>query len=139
MIGVEMAIRTVDDSQYQARSGNFDYDMIVKSYPSSLSPGIEHVGRWGSASRNRQGSFNFAGVADPDLDRLLETMLKARSKEDFEAAVRAYDRMLIAGHYLVPLYHVADQWVARHKHIDYPKALPLYGYQLNTWWDKTAQ
>jgi peptide/nickel transport system substrate-binding protein len=139
MIGVEMAIRTVDDSQYQARSGNFDYDMLVKSYPSSLSPGIEQVGRWGSASRNRQGSFNFAGVADPGLDRLLELMLKARSKEDFEAAVRAYDRMLIAGHYLVPLYHVADQWVARHKHIGYPQRLPLYGYQLNTWWDKRAQ
>ncbi|CDZ47632.1 extracellular solute-binding protein [Neorhizobium galegae] len=139
MIGVDMSIRTVDDAQYQARSGNFDYDMIVKSYPASLSPGIEQAGRWGSDSRNRDGSFNFAGTADPDLDRLIETMLTVRSKEDFEAAVRAYDRMLISGHYLVPLYHIPDQWVARRKHIGYPEKLPLYGYQLNTWWDKRAQ
>ncbi|WP_174459636.1 extracellular solute-binding protein [Neorhizobium vignae] len=139
MIGVDMSIRTVDDAQYQARSGNFDYDMIVKSYPASLSPGIEQVGRWGSDSRNRDGSFNFAGTADPDLDRLIETMLTVRSKEDFEAAVRAYDRMLISGHYLVPLYHIPDQWVARRKYIGYPGKLPLYGYQLNTWWDKRAQ
>lgn len=139
MIGVDMSIRTVDDAQYQARSGNFDYDMIVKSYPASLSPGIEQVGRWGSDSRNRDGSFNFAGTADPDLDKLIGTMLAVRSKEDFEAAVRAYDRMLISGHYLVPLYHIPDQWVARRKHIGYPGKLPLYGYQLNTWWDKRAQ
>jgi peptide/nickel transport system substrate-binding protein len=139
MIGVDMSIRTVDDAQYQARSGNFDYDMIVKSYPASLSPGIEQAGRWGSDSRNRDGSFNFAGTADPDLDKLIEAMLTVRSKEDFEAAVRAYDRMLISGHYLVPLYHIPDQWVARRKHIGYPEKLPLYGYQLNTWWDKRAQ
>ena len=68
---VDMAIRTVDDAQYQARSGSFDYDMIVKSYPSTLSPGIEQVGRWGSSSRDRPGSFNFAGVADPDVDKLI--------------------------------------------------------------------
>lgn len=139
LIGVEMAIRTVDDAQYQARSGNFDYDMIVKSFPSSLSPGIEQVGRWGSSSRDRQGSFNFAGAASPDLDKMIETMMTVRGAEDFTAAVRAYDRLLISGHYLVPLYHVADQWVAQRSYIGYPEKLPLYGYQLNTWWDKRAQ
>ncbi|MCK8781139.1 extracellular solute-binding protein [Rhizobium sp. NTR19] len=139
MIGVDMSIRTVDDAQYQARSGNFDYDMIVKSYPSSLSPGIEQVNRWGSASKDRQGSFNFAGAADPDLDRLIGSMMTVRSQPDFEATVRAYDRMLLSGHYLVPLYHIPDQWVARWSHISYPEKLPLYGYQLNTWWDKRAQ
>ncbi|MGK6314870.1 extracellular solute-binding protein [Neorhizobium sp. DT-125] len=139
MIGVEMAIRTVDDAQYQARSFKFDYDMIMKSYPASLSPGVEQLGRWGSAARDAQGSFNFAGTADPDLDRLIEAMLTARSKEDFEAAVRAYDRMLISGHYMVPLYHIPEQWVARRSYIGYPETLPLYGYQLNTWWDKRAQ
>ncbi len=139
LIGVDMRIRTVDDSQYQARSSTFDYDVIIKSYPSSLSPGIEQIGRWGSAARDAQGSFNFAGTADPDIDRLIETMLTVRSKEDFEATVRAYDRLLLSGHYMVPLYHVPNQWVARRKHISYPETLPLYGYQLNTWWDNRAQ
>ncbi|RWX78229.1 ABC transporter substrate-binding protein [Neorhizobium lilium] len=139
MIGVEMAIRTVDDSQYQARSSSFDYDMIVKSYPSSLSPGIEQVGRWGSASRDAPGSFNFAGTADPAIDRLIENILSVRSEEDFQASVRAYDRLLLSGHYIVPLYHIPDQWVARWKYIGYPQKLPLYGYQLNTWWDQRAQ
>ncbi len=139
MIGVEVSIRTVDDAQYQARSGTFDYDMIVKSYPSSLSPGIEQVNRWGSVSRDREGSNNFAGAADPDIDRAIEAMLTARGREDFEAAVRALDRLLISGHYLVPLYHVPEQWVARRDHIGYPEKTPLYGYQLPVWFDMRAQ
>ena len=139
MIGVDAMIRTVDDAQYQARSGTFDYDVIVKSYPSSLSPGIEQVGRWGSASRDREGSNNFAGVADPNIDRAIDAMLGARSREDFETAVRAFDRLLISGHYLVPLYHVPEQWVARRSYIGYPEKTPLYGYQLPVWFDKRAQ
>lgn len=139
MIGVEVSIRTVDDAQYQSRSGSFDYDVIMKSYPSSLSPGIEQVGRWGSDSRDRPGSFNFAGLGDADVDRAIQAMLNARSTEDFTAAVRAYDRLLLSGHYLVPLYHIGEQWVARWKHIEHPSATPLYGYQLPTWWDARAQ
>ncbi|MBT9370056.1 extracellular solute-binding protein [Rhizobium sp. CSW-27] len=139
MIGVEVSIRTVDDAQYQSRSGTFDYDVIMKSYPSSLSPGIEQIGRWGSDSKDRPGSFNFAGLADPDVDRVISAMLNARSSEDFTTAVRAYDRLLLAGHYLVPLYHIGDQWVARWKQIAHPQTVPLYGYQLPTWWDQRAQ
>jgi peptide/nickel transport system substrate-binding protein len=138
-IGVEVSIRTVDDAQYQSRSGSFDYDVIMKSYPSSLSPGIEQVGRWASDSKDRQGSFNFAGLADPDVDRVIQAMLTARSREDFTTAVRAYDRLLLSGNYLVPLYHIPEQWVARWKHIVHPDKVPLYGYQLPTWWDARAQ
>lgn len=135
LIGVEVGIRTVDDAQYQSRSGSFDYDVIMKSYPSSLSPGIEQIGRWGSDSRDRPGSFNFAGLGDPDVDRIIQAMLAARSREEFTTAVRAYDRLLMAGHYVVPLYHIPDQWIARWKHIVHPDVVPLYGYQLPTWWD----
>lgn len=139
MIGVDLSIRTVDDAQYQSRSGNFDYDIIMKSYPSSLSPGIEQIGRWAGESKDRQGSFNFAGLADPDVDRIIQAMLNARSRDDFETAVRAYDRLLLAGSYLVPLYHIPEQWVARWKHIEHSDKVPLYGYQLPTWWDARAQ
>ncbi len=139
MIGVDMAIRTVDDAQYQARSNSFDYDMIIKAYTSSLSPGAEQVNRWGSASKDAQGSFNYAGVADPDIDRMIDALMNARTQEDFQAAVRAYDRLLVDGHYVVPLYHLGQQWVAHWTRIARPEQVPLYGYQLPTWWDARAQ
>ncbi|WP_374889195.1 extracellular solute-binding protein [Ensifer soli] len=138
-LGISASVRTVDDSQYQKRSQTFDYDVIVKAYASSLSPGIEQISYWGSVSRDRQGSSNFAGVADKEVDRLIDNILQARSVEDFVAAVRAHDRFLVSNSYLVPLYHVGAQWIGRRKHIGRPNTVPLYGYQLPTWWDENAQ
>ncbi|WP_337266735.1 extracellular solute-binding protein [Oryzifoliimicrobium ureilyticus] len=139
LLGVTVSIRTVDDSQYQSRTNSFDYDVILKSYPASLSPGSEQVSYWASASRDVQGRSNFAGTSDPDIDTLINHILMARSSEDFTAAVRSYDRLLLSGHYVVPLYHVPQQWVARNKRIGRPDVLPLYGYQLQAWWDASVQ
>lgn len=138
-LGIAMSIRTVDDAQYQQRSQTFDYDMIIKSFPSSLSPGFEQLGRWGSAARDTPGSFNYAGVADPAVDAMIEAMLNARSDKDFEAAVRAFDRVLISNYYVVPAYHLGQSWLAHWKHIAGPSGMPpLYGYYLPAWWDTRA-
>lgn len=138
-VGIQASVRTVDDSQYQQRSQSFDYDIIIKAFTASLSPGVEQVGRWSSVAREREGSDSFAGVADPDIDRLIDRIQQARQPDEFTDAVRALDRMLVAGHYLVPLYHIGEQWVARQKYIGHPDVLPLYGYQLPVWWDERAQ
>jgi len=113
--------------------------VIVKSYVSSLSPGNEQLSYWASASRDREGSSNFAGVADPDVDTAIKHLLTARSDEDFTAAVRSHDRLLLSGHYVLPLYHIDQQWIARSKRIGHPDKVPLYGYQLPAWWDQSAQ
>nr|WP_099866137.1 extracellular solute-binding protein [Pararhizobium haloflavum] len=138
-LGIVMRIRTVDDAQYQQRSLAYDYDVIMKSYPSSLSPGAEQIWRWHSRARDPQGTFNFAGAADPAIDAMIDAMLNARSEDDFQAAVRAFDRVLLSGYYLIPLYHVEEQWVARWKHIQRPEETPIYGYTLSTWWDARAE
>jgi peptide/nickel transport system substrate-binding protein len=137
-IGVDVSVRTVDDSSYQQRSQAFDYDMIVKSFTSSLSPGAEQVGRWGSASRDIPGTDSFAGVADPGIDRILNAIVSAHGQEEFVAAVRALDRVLMSRYYVIPLYHIAQQWVAHKKNITHPALVPLYGYALPAWWDASA-
>ncbi|WP_340161803.1 extracellular solute-binding protein [uncultured Hoeflea sp.] len=138
-LGIEMAIRTVDDAQYQQRSQTFDYDMIMKSFSSSLSPGAEQINRWGSASRDQQGSFNFSGAASPALDAAIDALLNARTAGDFRSAVRAYDRVLLSGHYVIPAFHLGKSWVAHRSRIAEPDVeAPLYGYYLPAWWDTTA-
>ncbi|WP_394689559.1 extracellular solute-binding protein [Hoeflea sp.] len=138
-LGIDMSIRTVDDAQYQQRSQTFDYDMIMKSFPSSLSPGAEQINRWGSASRDNQGSFNFAGAASPAIDAAIDALLNARTADDFRSAVRAYDRVLLSGYYVVPAFHLGKSWVAHRSRIAEPEGEPpLYGYYLPAWWDTTA-
>ncbi len=138
-LGVTVSVRSVDDAQYQLRLNDFDYDMIVASYSASLSPGIEQLSRWGSASRDAAGSFNYSGAADPAIDALIDKMLAATSAQDFQAAVRAFDRLLISGHYLVPLFHIDEQWVAHWDRLAFPDKAPMYGVQFPYWWDTSAK
>jgi peptide/nickel transport system substrate-binding protein len=138
-LGIDITIRTVDDVQYQERSQKFDFDMILRTYASSLSPGLEQTTNWGSESRDVQGSENMAGVADPDIDRMVENILTAKTPEDFEASVRAHDRLLMNGYYVIPLFHIGEQWIARWKYIGHPNYVPLYGAQIPVWWDERVQ
>ena len=137
-LGIEMTIRLVDDAQFQKRRQTYDYDMVAASLSSSLSPGAEQNFRWGSESRDVEGTFNYAGAAEPGIDAMIEAMVNAREREDFAAAVRALDRLLISGHFVVPLYHIPGQRVAYSSRLAHPDETPLYGYRLDTWWDETA-
>ncbi|MCO5065627.1 MAG: extracellular solute-binding protein [Rhizobiaceae bacterium] len=133
-LGIELVIRSVDASQFQQRQINYDYDTFLFNYTSSLSPGVEQVGRWGSSTRDKPGTFNFAGVASPAVDALIDAMLKARTREEFASTVRAYDRVLLSGAYVIPLYFRPERWVAHWKRINRPDVTPLQGPQLPTWW-----
>ncbi|MCV0396910.1 MAG: extracellular solute-binding protein [Rhizobiaceae bacterium] len=133
-LGIDARIRSVDDAQYQQRVNTYDYDVIMQRYTSSLSPGVEQVGRFGSATRDLDGTFNFAGVASPAVDGMIRHLLEARERDDFVTAVRAYDRVLLSGFYVVPLYHQPEQWVGRWTRIGRPEDTPLLGPQFMTWW-----
>lgn len=139
-IGIDISLRGVDDAQFQKRRQTWDYDMVAGSLSASLSPGAEQIWRWGSESVEPEGTFNFAGANDPAIDAMIEEMVNARDREDFAAAVRALDRILISGHYAVPLYHLRESWVAHWNHIEYPDTdTPLYGYQLPVWWSTRSE
>ena len=135
-IGIDAQVRTVDDAQYQQRRQTWDYDMILATFSASLSPGIEQDGRWGSSSKDKEGTFNYAGVAEPAIDAMIAAMGKARSREDFVTAVHALDRLLISGQYFVPLHHLGEQWLAKWEKLEHPEKTALFGYQLATWWAK---
>ncbi|MER8954418.1 extracellular solute-binding protein [Mesorhizobium sp. M0833] len=137
-LGIDVSIRSLDGDQIQSRKQRFDFEVLVGStgFNNSLSPGIEQAGRWGSAAAKAEGSFNLAGVADPAVDAAIEAMLRARSKEDYVAAVRVLDRLLISGNYMVPTQHNNQQWLAYWNYLEHPQKTPIYGYQLPTWWRK---
>ncbi len=133
-LGIAARLRVVDSAQYQSRLKDYDYDMIQTAWPSSLSPGNEQVFRWDSRTADTPGSFNFVGVKNPAVDALIKRMLEAKGEEEFTSAVRALDRVLLSGHYVIPLFHASRQWVAHWKQVKGPERFPLWGYNLDTWW-----
>ncbi|UCI33539.1 extracellular solute-binding protein [Mesorhizobium sp. B4-1-4] len=137
-IGINVSIRSLDGDQIQSRKQRFDFEVLVGASGSSnsLSPGSEQIGRWASTEAKREGSFNLAGVADPAVDMAIDAMLRARSKEDYVAAVRVLDRLLISGNYIVPMQYNTQQWLAYWNYLEHPRKTPIFGYQLPSWWRK---
>ena len=133
-IGVAASVRLIDEVQFQRRRTRFDFDMMPGTWTASPSPGNEQRGRWGSASANAEGAYNIAGVASPAIDAMIAAMLAAESSGDFVAAVRALDRVLISGFYIVPLYYAPEQWIAYSSKLGRPDVTPLFGVDLSAWW-----
>jgi peptide/nickel transport system substrate-binding protein len=133
-LGIAVRVRVVDSAQYQERLASFDYDMIQNTWPSSLSPGNEQLFRWSAQTAEAKGSYNFAGVKNPAADAMIDAMLAAKTETDFISAVRALDRVLLSGDYVVPLFYTPRQWVAYWARLKHPDKTPLFGYSVDTWW-----
>lgn len=133
-IGIRANVRLVDDVQYWRRMAQFDFDMVQRSWPASASPGNEQRNRWGTDAAQRSGSLNYAGAASPAIDHMIDALLEAKTREDFVSAVRALDRVLLSGFYVVPLFYVKDQWLAFDSSLGRPGRTPLFGANIDTWW-----
>ena len=138
-IGIDARVRTVDDSQYANRARSFDYDMTWVVWGQTLNPGNEQRDFWSSSSKDREGSRNYAGIADPAVDALIEKVIFAGNRDDLLAATRALDRVLLANDYVVPLYYGGVARLAYWDKFDMPAELPTYSTGFPTiWWSKAA-
>jgi microcin C transport system substrate-binding protein len=136
-IGIEARIRTVDASQYINRIRSFDYDVIWVVWAQTMNPGNEQAEYWGSKSADRQGSRNYAGIADPAVDALIAKITAAADREDQVAAVKALDRVLLAHHYVIPLFYSGEAKIAYWNRITRPQTLPAYGTGFpDSWWSR---
>ncbi len=137
-LGIAVRVRVVDSAQYQSRLKDYDFDMIQFTWPSSLSPGNEQLFRWSSAVATQPGSYNYAGVQNPAADAMIAALLAAESSEEFVSAVRALDRVLLSGDYVIPLFFVPKQWVAYWTRLAHADTTPLFGFNIDTWWAADA-
>ncbi|WP_304526714.1 extracellular solute-binding protein [Halomonas sp. I5-271120] len=133
-LGVQGDIRIVDVNQYLNRLRNFDYDMIVGSFPQSNNPGNEQREYWTSAYANKPQSRNLIGLENPAIDSLVETLIRADSREELNTAARALDRVLRHGFYVVPQWYLDKTRIALWDMFDYPQPFPEYNLDLSAWW-----
>ena len=133
-LGIEMNIRVVDIPQYINRQRNFDFDMVVGNFAQSLSPGNEQRGFFGSKAADTNSSRNLVGIKDPVVDALIEKIIAATSREQLVTATRALDRVLLAGYYVIPHFHIRNHRIAYWNYLEQPKIKPKYDLGLDFWW-----
>jgi peptide/nickel transport system substrate-binding protein len=137
-LGIEVTTTVVDSAQYTERTRAYEFDMARHAIGLSLSPGNEQRLYWGSAGVTEPGTRNWMGVNSPAVDTLIDTMLSSQSQEDFIAATRALDRVLMAGRYSIPLWFADRSRLAHRADLHFPERLPMYGdwlgFQPEVWW-----
>ena len=134
LIGIDFSIRTVDMSQYIQRIRSFDYDMIVTAYGQSPSPGNEQAGYWGSLAAETHGSRNYMGIKNHVVDAMIEKVTIAGSREELITAVKALDRVLLWGEYMIPQWYSPNERLVYAKKLKHPQSEPLYSVDLYSWW-----
>jgi len=136
-IGVIARFRTVDGAQYQNRMNKFDYDMTITTFGQSSSPGNEQRDFWGAAKADLEGSRNYIGIKSPEIDDLIEALVRAGTREDLVAHTKALDRILLWNHYVIPMWHYPKWRIAHWNTVARPETLsgisPLVA---QTWWKK---
>jgi microcin C transport system substrate-binding protein len=134
-LGIEARMRIVDLANFEYRMEHFDFDITVRRYVQPLTPGIEQRGLWTSAYAGVVGANNIAGIENPVVDALVETVIGAKSRDELTTAARALDRVLMANHYVVPHWYKGSHTIAYWNKFSRPKIKPRYARGvLDTWW-----
>ncbi len=125
-LGIKAEMRMIDLTAWRNRERQYDYDVIMRRYGMSQTPGIELRNFWGSAAADIQGMYNIAGVKDPAVDAMIEKIVAARSRAELEVAVRALDRVLMWSFYVVPHWYSGTIRLATWDRFDRPAQQPRY-------------
>lgn len=138
-LGIRPSIRTVDSAQYANRTDRFDFDMAIAFWNVTLSPGAEQDFYWGSRSAGIPGTRNLAGVREPAVDALIDRLEDAADYETLRAAAAALDRVIMQGHYVIPLHYLDRDLIAYRGDLQRVEGYqPLYGTVVETWWQPAA-
>ncbi len=134
-LGIQVSIRTVqDDSQYQKRLEEFDFDMVVTNFGSVISPGNEQKNWWSSEAADQPGTQNIIGVKNPVIDEIINRLISARDREELVVYTKVLDRILLFNYYLIPQFHIGHYRVAYWNKISRPETTSKYDLGFDFWW-----
>jgi len=138
LLGVNATQRIVDSAQYKRRLDDFDFDMISVRFVIAYSPADELRTHFSSKAAATPGTENYEGVADPVVDALIEKAMEANSRAELQMAIRALDRVLIAGRYWIPHWYAGVWRIAYWDVFGRPERAPKFdpGIGSTWWWDE---
>ncbi|MGR3468303.1 MAG: extracellular solute-binding protein [Shimia sp.] len=142
-LGMEVTTDKIDAAAHKERMTAFDFDMAYFRRGVSLSPGNEQNLYWGCEAAETPGSRNLMGMCSPAAEAMIDKLVNSATREEFLAAARALDRVLMSGRYVVPFYAFNKGRIAHKAELEYPERLPMYGdwigFQPDVWWSTASE
>jgi microcin C transport system substrate-binding protein len=138
LLGIDATPRLVDPVQYRARVEEFDFDVVVQRFGFSSTPGDSLRTYFSSQAARTKGTQNVAGISDPAIDALIDTIIAAGTREELTTACHALDRVIRAGRYWVPHWYLDAHRISYWDVFGRPPRQPNYvrGIPLTWWYDK---
>lgn len=133
-MGITPNVRVLDSAAFLGRLNEYDFDMTLYYWMSTLSPGTEQYLYWSCEAADAPSRWNYAGICDKDIDLLSKSIASAKTRDELVEKVRALDKALMAGAYMIPVNYNSRDFVAYWKPLAHPDTMPLYGTVLETWW-----
>jgi microcin C transport system substrate-binding protein len=135
LLGIDTTLRGIDPAQQEQRMKEFDFDVDIVRLVGGVTPGDELKTQFSSDAAKTMGSYNLSGIALPAVDRLIDKMVAAKSREELMYAGRALDRVLRSEHIWVPNWGKASHWIVRWDIFEKPQIKPEYDRGItDTWW-----
>lgn len=138
-IGITAVFRNLEVNIFKNRIDNFDFDMAIMSYRMGQMPGNELREMFGSKAADTKGSYNIMGIKNQIVDELIEKIVSADEKTEFEAYVRALDRVLLSEHYLIFQWYSPYNRIGRRNKFGIPDNTQKIGYQPFIWWSAEVE
>ncbi|MEO8242192.1 MAG: extracellular solute-binding protein [bacterium] len=143
-LGVDAKLSMVDDAQFTNRTDppNFDFDIITGNAVNAYEPGADMKQAYASSTADNS-TRNRMGLSNPAVDKLLDIVMAANTREDLDVATQALDRVLRSIRFWVPEWNKNEYTVAYYDIFGRPENPPKYALgETSLWWydaDKAAK
>ena len=134
-VGIESSIKAPEISNwlYRMRSGDFDAGAIW--FLPDNTPSIAITNAVSSAAADQAFSNNWAKIRNPAIDHLIDAMNQATSYDDYVAAIRAIDRVMLWNFSFIPGMSKVKVGIAYWDRYGQPPPTPLHRNAfVDTWW-----
>jgi microcin C transport system substrate-binding protein len=135
-LGVDASLNLVDPAQMSQRSDppTFDFDIIVGNAINGYEPGSEMKQGYASVTADNS-TRNRAGFAHPAIDKLLDQIEAAKTREELDIVTQAFDRVMRSTQFWVPQWYKDAHTVAYYDQYEHPETLPPYALgEMDFWW-----
>ncbi len=133
-LGVNAILDRVDTAQYIERRRAGDFDIVSHSFSMGFEPGIG-LEQWFASKTADDSSRNLMRLRNEAVDRLIPRIVEAKTLDQLETAVHAFDRVLRSIGFTIPQWYKDKHTVAYYDMFEHPENMPPYdlGY-LDFWW-----
>ena len=140
-VGIGLSLPQLEPMAARRKALDHDFDMIVLKWTPERHAGTSEHLLWSSRLADKKGTYAFAGVKDPALDKAISLMMKAKDTITLEMGAKLFDRIFRWQTHAIPLWRQEKKWIALHKDLKRPAIDPSVEFSIvdRLWYEPQQQ